>query len=184
MPQSPPCIATPSVLDAFRRREPSAMRALYRDYGRLVYAVALRVLGRADLADDATQRTFVRAWQAAGRFDVDRDPAPWLAAIARRVALDVLRHEARRPADHLETDVAATVSDAGTLDLVWRVRGAIDTLAPEEATVARLQHLDGLTQAEIADRLGIALGTVKSRSHRAHRKLAVLLDDLRRGAVQ
>jgi len=49
MPQSPPCIATPSVLDAFRRREPSAMRALYRDYGRLVYAVALRVLGRADL---------------------------------------------------------------------------------------------------------------------------------------
>ena len=72
MPQSPPCIAMPSVLDAFRRREPSAVRALYRDYGRLVYAVALRVLGRADLADDATQRTFVRAWQAAGRFDVDR----------------------------------------------------------------------------------------------------------------
>src|SRR6476620_8652110 len=65
-------------LRAFRRREPDAVRELYREYGRLAYAVAYRVLGRDDLAEEAVQQTFVRAWQAADRLDVDRDPGPWL----------------------------------------------------------------------------------------------------------
>jgi RNA polymerase sigma factor (sigma-70 family) len=68
-----------------------------------------------------------------------------------------------------------------TLDAAWQVRRAIDTLPPEEAAIVRLQHLDGLTQSEISDELGIALGTVKSRSHRAHRRLASLLGHLRSG---
>jgi len=173
------------VLDAFRRREPSAIRALYREYGRLVYAVAHRVLGRPDLAEEAAQETFVRAWKAADRFDVGRDPASWLATIARRVAIDIHRREARRPAVAL-SDVAAgdraLVSlppELGTLDAVWRVRRAIDELPPDEATIVRLQHLDGMTHREISEQLGIALGTVKSRSHRAHRTLAGLLGHLR-----
>jgi RNA polymerase sigma-70 factor (ECF subfamily) len=74
---------TSAVLAAFRRRDAGAVRALYRDYGRLVYGVARRVLGRDDLAEEATQQTFMRAWQAADRLDADRDPAPWLATIAR-----------------------------------------------------------------------------------------------------
>lgn len=175
----------PAVLDAFRRREPSAVRELYREYGKLVYAVAHRALGRHDLAEEATQQTFVQAWQAAHRLDVDRDPAPWLATIARRSAIDIYRREARRPASAL-ADVSAKnpaiVSlppDLDTLDAVWQVRHAIDALPPDEATVVRLQHLDGMTQTEISEHLGIALGTVKSRSHRAHRKLASLLGHLR-----
>jgi RNA polymerase sigma-70 factor (ECF subfamily) len=62
---------------------------------------------------------------------------------------------------------------------VTEVRRAIDELAPEEREVVRLQHLDGLTHAEIAERLGIPLGTVKSRSYRAHRQLAARLGHLR-----
>jgi RNA polymerase sigma-70 factor (ECF subfamily) len=173
------------VLEAFRRREPSAVRTLYREYGRLVYAVAHRVLGRHDLAEDAVQQTFVRAWQAADRFDVDRDPAAWLATIAKRTAIDIHRREARRPATALD-DVSANDSpvitlppDLGTVDAVWRVRRAIDELPADEATVVRMQHLDGMTHSEIADKLGVALGTVKSRSHRAHQKLAALLGHLR-----
>ena len=172
-------------LVAFRQGEPSGIRALYREYGRLVYAVAHRVLGHHELAEEATQQTFVRAWQAAARIDVDRDPAPWLATIAKRVAIDVYRREARRPARAL-SDVAADdpalVSlppDLDALDAVWHVRRAIDALPTEEATVVRLQHLDGLTQREISETLGLALGTVKSRSHRAHQKLAALLGHLR-----
>src|SRR6476661_7084807 len=121
-----------AALRAFRDRDPDAVRALYREYGRLVYAVAHRVLGRDDLAEEAVQQTFVRAWQAADRIDVDRDPAPWLAAIARHTAIDVYRYESRRPTSAL-AEVApndpAMVSlppDLDTLDAVWHVRRAID----------------------------------------------------------
>ena len=67
-------------------------------YGSLVYAVAYRTLGRSDLAEEATQQTFVRAWQAADRIDVLRDPAPWLATIARmpRSTCTAARRDARR----------------------------------------------------------------------------------------
>ncbi|HEY7137557.1 MAG TPA: RNA polymerase sigma factor [Acidimicrobiia bacterium] len=175
----------PAALDAFQRREPDAVRALYREYGRLVYAVAYRVLGRHDLAEDAVQQTFVRAWQAAERYDTTRDPASWLATIARRVAIDVWRREDRGSADRLgdvATDDPAVVTlppDMETLDAVWHVRRAIDELPPDEATVVRLQHLDGMTHIEISEKLGLPLGTVKSRSHRAHGKLASLLGHLR-----
>jgi RNA polymerase sigma factor (sigma-70 family) len=178
-------LVDPVLLAAFRRREASGVRALYREYGRLVYAVAYRVLGQHDLAEEAAQQTFVRAWQAADRIDVDRDPAAWLATIAKRAAIDIHRREARRPTSAL-SDVAANdrslVSlppDLDTLDAVWHVRRAIDSLPPEEATVVRLQHLDGMTHSEISEKLDIAVGTVKSRSHRAHRKLAALLGHLR-----
>jgi RNA polymerase sigma factor (sigma-70 family) len=175
----------PDALDAFRRRESSGVRALYREYGNLVYVVAHRVLGRRDLAEEAAQQTFVSAWQAADRIDVDRDPAPWLATIAKRAAIDIYRREARRSATALD-DIAASdpavvtlPPDLDSVDAVWHVRRAIDALPDDEATIVRLQHLDGMTQAEISEKLGIALGTVKSRSHRAHRKLATLLGHLR-----
>jgi len=177
----------PPTLDAFRRKDPEAVRALYRDYGRLVYAVAHRVLGQHELAEEATQQTFVRAWQAADRVDVDRDPAPWLATIAKNVAIDIHRREARRPTRSLtdvpegDPAVATPAPDVERLDAVWQVRHAIDALPGEEAAVVRLQHLEGLTHLEIADRLGIAVGTVKSRSHRAHHRLAHVLGHLREG---
>jgi len=174
-----------ALLAAFRRGEAGGIGALYREYGRLVYAVAHRVLGRHELAEEAAQKTFVRAWQAADRIHVDRDPAPWLATIAKRTAIDVYRREARRPASALndvdadDPALASLPPDLDTLDAVWQVRRAIDALPSEEAAVVRLQHLNGLTHNEISEELGIALGTVKSRSHRAHRKLASLLGHLR-----
>jgi RNA polymerase sigma-70 factor (ECF subfamily) len=154
-----------------------------------VYGVAYRVLGRADLAEEATQQAFVRAWQAADRLDAERDPAPWLATITKRVAIDLHRREARRPTSALENvapddpSLVTLPPDLATLDAAWHVRRAIDALPPDEATVVRLQHLDGLTQTEIADQLGVPLGTVKSRSHRAHGKLATLLGHLREPAA-
>jgi len=127
----------------------------------------------------------VRAWQAADRIDVTRDPAPWLATIAKRVAIDIYRHEARRPTSALD-EVAANDDalinlppELDTLDAVWRVRRAIDALPPEEAAIVRMQHLDAMTHSEISEKLDIPLGTVKSRSHRAHQKLATLLGHLR-----
>ena len=63
----------------------------------------------------------------------------------------------------------------------WQVRQAIDALPPDEREVVRLQHLEGLTHTEIAEQLGIPPGTVKSRSHRAHQRLAIALSALREG---
>jgi RNA polymerase sigma factor (sigma-70 family) len=174
-----------TMLDGFRRRDADAVRAMYRDYGRLVYSVAHRALGRHDLAEEAVQLTFMNAWRAADRIDVDRDPAPWLTTIAKRVAIDIYRREACRPTTALlgvapgHPAVVKHPPDADTLHTVWEVRRAIDALAPDEAAVVRLQHLGGMTQQEIADTLGIAVGTVKSRSHRAHQHLATLLEHLR-----
>ena len=172
-----------STLVAFRRRDAGAVRAMYREYGNLVYAVAHRFLGRHDLAEDAVQQTFVRAWQSADRIDVNRDPAPWLATIAKHAAIDIYRREARRPTTPLTETTVRGHTDADvtpeTLDAVCQVRHAIETLPTDEATIVRLQHLDGMTQNEISERLGVALGTVKSRSHRAHRKLAHLVGHLR-----
>jgi RNA polymerase sigma-70 factor (ECF subfamily) len=173
------------VLEGFRRGDESAVREMYRAYGNLVYGVALRALGRRELAEEATQQTFVRAWQAADRIDVLRDPAPWLATIARNTAIDVHRRETRRETraiDSVSAEHPALVStspDLAALDAVWQVRQAIDALPTEERAVVQLQYMSGMTHREIAATLGLAIGTVKSRLHRAHGKLAHLLSHLR-----
>lgn len=175
----------PGTLRAFRAGDDDAVRAVYRSFGRLVFAVAHRVLGDRGLAEEATQQTFVQAWRAAGSFEEGRDPAPWLATIARRVAIDIQRREARRPADALDDAPAsdsALVTAAPSAEemwTTWEVRAAVETLAPDERRIVQMQHLDGYTHQEIADRLGIAVGTVKSRSFRAHKQLAARLRHVR-----
>ena len=169
----------------FRDGDADAVRAVYRKYGRLVYAVAHKVLGDRTLAEDATQQAFVQAWKAAGSYDPSRDLGPWLATIARRAAIDVHRREARRAAQPLE-DVAPAHPAVVTMPPsaeraydIWEVRRAIEELPDDEREVVRLQHLDGLTHAEVAVRLDVPVGTVKSRSFRAHKRLAGRLGYLR-----
>lgn len=150
-----------------------------------MYAVAFKALGNRGLAEEATQQTFVKAWRAAQTFDERRELGPWLAAIARRVAIDVYRREAIRAADPIESvapadpALVATPPSAEAIYDVWEVREAVGQLPAEEQEIVRLQHLDGYTHAQIAERLGIAVGTVKSRSFRAHKRLAAMLGHLR-----
>jgi RNA polymerase sigma factor (sigma-70 family) len=174
-----------ATVDGFRAGDDDAVREVYRAYSGLVYAVAIRVLRDRGLADEATQQSFLQAWRSAGRFEENRDLGPWLVTIARRVAIDIYRREARRPTTNLDdagVGHPALVSLPPSEDQawqVWQVRQAIDSLSPDERQIVQLQHLDGYTQSEIAERLGIALGTVKSRSFRAHKTLAVRLAHLR-----
>jgi RNA polymerase sigma factor (sigma-70 family) len=173
------------VTAQFRDGDPDAVRAVYRSYGRLVYSVAYRVLENRGLAEEATQQTFLKAWRAAGSFDPDRELGPWLASIARRTAIDVARREAVRAADPLDSvppgDSALVTApeSAETVYDVWAVREAVAQLPADEQEVVRLQHFEGLTHPEIGEQLGLPVGTVKSRSFRAHKKLAVLLGHLR-----
>ena len=163
----------------FRAGEPDAVRAVYRRYGGAVHTVARSIVGD-DLAGDVVQQTFVKAWQAAARFDADRDLAPWLYGIARRTAIDVLRAERSRTRGRHAGQVEVGV-ESMSMERTWEVfevRRAIDDLPEVEREVVRLSHLEGWTHAQIAARLGVPIGTVKSRSARAHERLAAALAHL------
>lgn len=168
-----------------RDGDEAAVRTLYERFGGLVFAVAHRILHDRQRAEDVTQHVFLQAWRNAEHFEAGRDFAPWLATIARRAAIDALRKEQRRPASALDradpSDEALVTQppSAEQVEAVWGVRTAIDSLEPDEREIVRLQHLEGHTHSEIAERLGVAVGTVKSRSHRAHRRLATRLAHLR-----
>lgn len=174
-----------SVLAArFRDQDPDAVREVYRQYGRIVYGVAYRALGNKTLAEEATQQAFLQAWRASATVDAGREIGPWLCTIARRAAIDVYRRESRRMHDDVD-DVSP--GDAAVITLppniegiteAWEIRAAVAELPDDERDVVRMQHFDGLTHQEIAERLAVPVGTVKSRSFRAHRRLAARLGHL------
>jgi RNA polymerase sigma factor (sigma-70 family) len=169
----------------FREADPDAVRVVYRAYGRLVYGVAYRLLANRSLSEEATQQTFLQAWRASGQIDPSRDLGPWLATIARRVAIDMHRRERRHVADPLDTvasEDTALISLPPTIDRtyeVWEVRRAVSALPVDDQQIVRMQHFEGLTHAQIAERLGVPVGTVKSRSFRAHKRLATALGHVR-----
>ena len=164
----------------FRDGDPGAVRDIYDRYGRAVFTVAYRALGDRSLAEEAVQQAFLQAWRAAGKFDPERDPAPWLYAIARRVAVDLYRRERRHEStDRFDTEVAVLPQSFEGAWEAWEVRSALDQVPEEEREILRATHFLGLTHDETAERLGIPIGTVKSRSYRAHRRLAGLLSHLR-----
>jgi len=170
---------TKRLMDRFRRGDHDAVRALYEEYSRPIFAIALRSLGDRMLAEEVVQQTFVKAWRAAARFDPELDPAPWLYAIARRVAVDAYRREKRhRENRREETDMAVLPPSFERLWETWEVRSAVDELPAEEKAVIEATFYRQLTHAEAADDLGIPVGTVKSRSHRAFKRLAGFLDHI------
>ncbi|MFK8025471.1 MAG: RNA polymerase sigma factor [Ilumatobacter sp.] len=165
---------------------------LFTTYGGRILGLALRVLHDRQLAEEVVQETILRVWRHATTFDPTCELDPWLFRIARNVAYDMGRTRSRRPQaqwgdptvtlDELTDNDEATDPQAATdaLEVQWAVRAAIDDLPEGERDVVRLQHLSGLRHEEIATRLGISVGTVKSRSHRAHRRLQSALDEVRR----
>jgi RNA polymerase sigma-70 factor (ECF subfamily) len=176
-------IDDPGLAARFAAGDPDTIRVLYQSYGRLVHAVAYKVLGDVGLAEDATQQTFVQAWRAAASYDPTRALGAWLATIARRVAIDVYRRERRhRGVEAVDPSDPALVTAPPSVEQlydVWEVREALGKLSDQERELIRMQHYGEFTHAEIARELEIPLGTVKSRSFRAHKRLAGLLGHLR-----
>ncbi|MEX2278861.1 MAG: RNA polymerase sigma factor [Acidimicrobiia bacterium] len=163
----------------FQSGDRAAMTELYHRYSGAVTTVARSALWSDDLVADAVQQTFVKAWNARDSFDAERPIAPWLYAIARRVAIDLVRRERRRQGpEPSEVDLAVLPVEFSDVWETFEVRLALDALPVEERDVLRLHYFGGLTHREIATRLGIPLGTVKSRSHRAHERLSHALGHL------
>ena len=109
-----------------------------------------------------------------------RELGPWLYTIARRQAIDVYRRERRsEPTDPTYIGLVGQPPSLEQAWEAWQVRLALDELPPDEREVVRLSWFDGLAHPEIAERLGVPIGTVKSRSYRAHRRLTSLLAHVR-----
>ena len=169
--------------ERFAAGEPAAIRDMYEEYARPVFAVAYRMLGDAGLAEEAVQQTFLKAWKAADRFDKSRDLAPWLYTIARRAAIDLYRRDQRHHTDSVEEEPTVLPPSFESTWAAWEVRRALDQLPEEERAVLMATHFLGLTQQEAAHRLGVPIGTIKSRSYRAYRHLARLLAHLKEASA-
>jgi RNA polymerase sigma-70 factor (ECF subfamily) len=157
-----------------------AFHRLVTRYQRRVFAVCLRVLGSATDAEDAAQETFLRIARAADRYRGDAQVSTWIYRIARNVATDRVRYDARRPATpvHDLTTVADPPEADDTVaasETALDVRRALATLDERSRLLLLLVAVDGLSYAEAAEATGVAVGTVKSRVSRARARLGELL---------
>ncbi len=160
-----------------------ALRALYRSYSPELYGFAYNALGDRGLAEEVVQDVFTRVWRNADVFDERRASfRTWMFQIARNRIVDLRRRAAVRPALALEDQPAegpAVVDEAlEQAALRWQVAAALERLTPEHREVIRLAHFESLTLREIAERTGIPLGTVKSRTSYALRSLRLALDEM------
>src|SRR5581483_1942481 len=164
------------------RGDEEALDALYARFGRVAYGVALRILRDADLAQDAVQEAFLGAWRTAAAFDPVRGSAStWLLTLVHRRAVDVVRREQRRRAEPLDdapvAAVESTDEDAWLRERRRAVQAALARLSPDQRQALELAYYGGLSQSELAERLGVPLGTVKSRMFAALARLRDLLGE-------
>jgi len=155
-----------ALVTALRSGDQGAMAALYDRYSSIVYSVALRVLQDTGAAEDVLQNIFMQLWRNPGAFDSSRgNMAAWLAVIARHRAIDSLRR--RRPETDIEDVVVAVepdlASDTDRSRAMDKVRGALETMPPPQRSALEMAYFEGLTHAEIAEKTGEPLGTIKTR---------------------
>lgn len=170
------------VLRRFAEGDEGAFAQVYQRYSGPMFTVALRTLGRRDLAADAVQQAFLQAWRAAATVTPGVSIAPWLFTITKRCAIDVWRKENRHdpvdPSSPAITSLGSTPPGIESAWEAWQVRSALAQLTADEQDVMKLAYVEGLSQSEIATQRGLPLGTVKSRTGRAQRRLAQLLSHL------
>ena len=161
------------LVERLRAQDQTALNTLYERYSKVVYAIALRIIGQAADAEDVVVDSFWQVWQQAASYDASRGQLrTWIVTIARSRALDRLRVLRRSPlADAEEVDVAGREM-AGADDpeqTAWLsqqssiVRTALASLPREQRQALELAYYHGLSQSEVAERLGEPLGTIKTR---------------------
>ena len=188
MSETPPAMARSfahlsdeAVVALVARSDQSALAELYDRFGRVAYGVALRILRDEKLAEDAVQEGFLAAWRNADRFIPERAKAStWLLTLVHRRAVDLVRRENRRRAESLPDDADYAASESAEDD-AWlrfereRVQTALRQLSDQQREALELAYYGGFTQAELAERLGQPVGTIKSRMFTGLARLRELL---------
>jgi RNA polymerase sigma-70 factor (ECF subfamily) len=170
-------------------RRPEALGVLYSRYAPTLLALGKRILGSLADAEEILQEVFLHVWNQAGRYDAERSSvSTWLILIVRSRAIDRLRtrkvvertHETtvqESPLEHASPEGAETVFIRERRE---RVRDELGKLPPEQREVLELAFYEGLSQSEIAAKAGLPLGTVKTRTLLAMKKLrGALRDEIR-----
>jgi len=172
------------LIEALKARQIGALREIYRRHGRLIYSLALRIVKRAEEAEDLTQEVLLSLWQHPA-YDPRRGSLKqFLVLLTRSRAIDRLRsHHARHRTLKRWQPVAEPLTINPPLDQVsqgeraQRVQQALSSLPAAEREVLEIAYYEGLSQSAIAQRLDIPLGTVKSRCRQGLKKLRRALTD-------
>jgi RNA polymerase sigma-70 factor (ECF subfamily) len=163
-------------------RSGDELRELYRRYAPELFGFATNALGDRELAEEVVQDVFAQVWRRAEQYDQRRASVrTWLYAIARNRIIDAHRRASVRPklADDDSLDSAAEVdAELDHAILRWQVTAGLERLSPAHREVIRLAHYGGLSMREIAERTGVPLGTVKSRTSYALRHLRLIFDEM------
>jgi RNA polymerase sigma-70 factor (ECF subfamily) len=163
-----------------QRRETRAMADLYDRFGRLVYSVIYAIVRDSGIAEDLLQETFLRIWNRSAGFDAERGAlGPWLLTVARNRAIDHIRSAGARNSrnvielesrEHKSQDLGAEI-DLQNKDRAKVIRAAMDRLTENQRRVIELAYYEGLSQTEMAEKLGQPLGTIKTWVRGALKKL-------------
>ena len=152
-----------------QRRDPQALAELYDRYGRVTFSLIVRVVRDAGIAEDLVQETFLRVWNRVHGLDAQKGSlGPWLLAVARNRAIDYLRSAGGRDRQLREFEEPEPArycdmeKDILSSDNARRVKSAVEKLSPQQRQVIELAYFEGLSQAEMAERMGQPLGTVKT----------------------
>ncbi len=168
--------APDALARCFAAGDPGALEAVYDRHGSLVHSYCARTLGSTRAAD-ATQEVFLAAWRSRHRYRPEAGTLPgWLLGIARFKVIDMLRAEGRQPTtvrEHpgAEPEVTFEPADVASIGERMLVADALSTLADRPREMVRLAFFEDLTHAQIAERCGVPLGTVKSDIRRGLEKL-------------
>ncbi len=167
------------------RGDERALAELYDRIGRVAYGLAYRIVRDDRLAEDAVQEGFLGVWRTAASYSADRAKAStWILTLVHRRAVDLVRREERRRADPLdESDREVAGATGSAEEAAWlrferdRVQSALKLLPDAQREALELAYYGGYSQAELAERLGLPLGTIKSRMFAGLARLRELLDD-------
>jgi RNA polymerase sigma-70 factor, ECF subfamily len=161
-----------AILNRIAEGDQGAVQECLTAYGGLVWSLARRMLRNSDDAEDAVQEIFVDVWKNAGRYDSSQSSeTTFIAMIARRRLIDRIRFAQRRLAPDSLEDILTEPSQAGNKAIEMAVEArdafkALSQLRPEQRQVLQLAIVHGLSHQEIADAMGMPLGTVKTHARR------------------